>query len=397
MNVLFLTSSPTPYKNPLIERLARHDAIDLFVCFCVWKSGTRPWELNPLEGVDYEVLRGIHLPVGGGNFVRFSLSIIGKLRTRKPDVAVVSGYNHPTMLLAIIYCILSRTPFLVQGETWKRNRGVLPRLKEWFIHPLLRRASGFLVTGALSREYWETVGIPSECIGVFANTPDIEYFENACRNLAEQDVKALRNSWQPGNRRVGIFVGRLIEPKGIDILLQAMRQLPDEARPMIVLVGDGSKKAEYEQLAKGLPVRFAGFLQQNDLPVAYAAADFFILPSRKEPWGVVVNEAMACGLPVLLSDQVGAYADLLDIDGQPNGVLAIGPTPDSVAASLESFVRTSRDELGRMSMRSIEIIRDWKYEKSVQNFVHMCRRAAGQDSPITDKSSPSDETSCECV
>ena len=70
--VFFLCSSPTPYKNPLFERIAALPDIDLALYFCVWKSGTRPWDLGELEGVRYEVLGGWHVPTGGGNYLRFN-------------------------------------------------------------------------------------------------------------------------------------------------------------------------------------------------------------------------------------------------------------------------------------------------------------------------------------
>ena len=376
IRVALLTSSPTPYKNPLIERLARHQSLSLVVYFCVWKSGTRPWQLKPLDGVVYQVLSGIHIPVGLGNYVRINFAIIPKLWKRKPDIVVISGYNHPTMLMAILYCWFFRVPYLIQAETWKRSRRRLSKIKEWLIHPFLRCSSGFLVTGSLSKSYWKNVGIDSDQIKVFANTPDVEYFKSACRALCKKKIQEMRDSWQPAERRIGIFVGRLIKEKGIDILLDGLRALPDNLRPLLVLVGDGNCRAEYEKLAEGLPVRFLGFTQNDQLPLLYSAADFFVLTSRKEPWGVVVNEAMACGLPLLLSDQVGAHADLLDTGERSNGVLATGPIVTTVAESLGRFSSFSDSELLQLGNRSEEIVSNWTYEYSVTNFVDLCKQAS---------------------
>lgn len=372
MKVLLLCSAPTPYKNPLFEGLARRPGIDMFVCFCVWKSGTRPWDLGELEGVRYETLKGLHVPRGKGNYIRINPSILSRLRREAPDVVVIAGYNHPTMLLAILYCVLTRTPFVMQGETWKAQTGWKAALKEKFLHPLLFKAGAFLATGSLARDYWVSQGYPEEQIRVFANTPDVEYFETERSRVSEERIVELRESWGCGERRVAIFVGRFIRVKGVDLLLEAMRELDDSERPFLVLVGDGVERAALEEIARDLPVSFAGFQQIEDLPALYAAADYFVLPSRREPWGVVVNEAMACGLPVVLSDQVGAHADLLDPYQDGNGVLAAGPSVDSLAEAMRTMMEIDEDRLQKMGRRSVEIIQDWKYDTSMRGFEEAC-------------------------
>ncbi len=371
-NVLFLCSSPTPYRNPLFGEISRHRDIKLFVCFCVWRSGTRPWKLGGLDGVRHEVLRGWHIPTGKGNYVRINWSVLPCLIKEEPDVVVIAGYNHPTMLMALIYCVLTRTPFLVQGETWRARSGWKSVLKRRFLHPLLFRAQSFLVTGRLARDYWIREGYPAERIKVFANTPDIEYLQREVLKITSERKSALREDWGCAERRVLVFVGRLIRAKGLDLLLEALRALEDRKRPFLVIIGDGVERARLECAAEGLPVQFLGFLQKSSLPEIYAAADGFVLVSRREPWGVVVNEAMACGLPLVLSEQVGAHGDLLVEGDGGNGILVEGPEFKPLREALQQFGELSCEQLRRMGAESRRIIEGWKYGFSVENFVSAC-------------------------
>jgi glycosyltransferase involved in cell wall biosynthesis len=381
MKIFFLTSAPTPYKNPLFEGIANLEDIELFVGFCVWKSGTRPWELRALEGVRYEVLKGWHIPRGRGTYIRFNPAVVSRLWREAPDVVVIAGYNHPTMLLAVLYCLATRTPFIMQGETWKKQVGWKARFKSWFLHPLLFRASAFLVTGRLAHDYWVSQGYPSNRIRVFANTPDIEYFEQRRRDVTDDQIRELRAAWNSGNRRIAIFVGRFISVKGADLLLDAIRRLDDADRPFLVMVGDGVERDRLEARARGLPVVFMGFRSTDELIPLYAAADYFILPSRREPWGVVVNEAMACGLPVVLSDQVGSHADLLDPSSSGNGLLVEGPSVEVLAESLFTMARIDDVRLERMGRRSTEIIQNWKYDHSIEGLTQACQMAVANRRP----------------
>lgn len=376
MKVFLLCSSPTPYKNPLFERLAERRGIDLFIAFCVWKSGTRPWDLGKLKGVRYEVLGGWHIPKRGGNYIRVNWPVIARLTFENPDVVVIAGYNHPTMMMAIAWCVLTRTPFVMQGETWIERTGIKAKLKRFFLHPVIFKAGAFLVTGSLGKRYWVSQGYEENKIRIFANTPDVDYFIRERQHIADAEIVRLRGEWGCRTRRVAVFVGRLIHVKGMDLLLRAMREMNDADRPFLVVVGDGTQRQELERMAQGLPVRFLGFLQIEDLPPVYAASDFFILPSRVEPWGVVVNEAMACGLPLCLSNQVGAHADLLEPGMDTgNGLLVEGPKVDHLKVALTAFSHATDSQYENMSLHSQEIIKAWRYDSSVQGFEDACQLA----------------------
>ena len=186
--------------------------------------------------------------------------------------------------------------------------------------------------------------------------------------------EAVRKSLGLSSRRTGIFVGRFVEVKGVEIILEAMAGLAPEKQPQLLLVGDGPLKSSYEKIIQrhNLPVRLVGFQQKDQLPGLYAAADFFILPSLSEPWGVVVNEAMACGLPLLLSDQVGAAYDLLE--ERRNGFMI--PAGDVAAwrKALVVMMELTDAELQRMGDASRERVRPWNHEANVRNVLECVKQ-----------------------
>jgi glycosyltransferase involved in cell wall biosynthesis len=164
---------------------------------------------------------------------------------------------------------------------------------------------------------------------------------------------------------VVLGVGRLVPEKGFDVLARACA----EAGVDLVLAGDGPERERLQQFATIL-----GDLPEDELAPRYAEADVFALLSRHEPWGVVVNEAAASGLPLVLSDRVGAAYDLLR-EGE-NGFL-VPPDDGAAAAVALKQLRDDPELRRRMGARSRELVGGWGYEPSVENFVAAVREAVG--------------------
>jgi glycosyltransferase involved in cell wall biosynthesis len=163
------------------------------------------------------------------------------------------------------------------------------------------------------------------------------------------------------------MAARLIEAKAPGDLIAARRlftqSLPPERRPFLLLVGDGPLRAELERAADGIEtIRFAGFRNQTELPAFYAMADLFVLPSRREPWGLVVNEAMNAGCAILASDRVGAALDLVR-EGVNGAIFPAG----SVPALADALARLLADpaRLAEMGRQSLAIIQRWSFAEDV--------------------------------
>jgi glycosyltransferase involved in cell wall biosynthesis len=175
---------------------------------------------------------------------------------------------------------------------------------------------------------------------------------------------------------VVLSVARLIPDKGLDTLVRAAAAAGND-RIRIVLAGDGAGKRSLLELAASLGVSLTtrGELAEDDLAEEYVKADVFTLLSRHEPWGVVVNEASASGVPLLLSERVGAAADLLR-DGENGFVVAPGDV-GATAAALGRLVN-DRELRQHAGTRSRELVSGWGYEPSVESFVAAVREATSR-------------------
>lgn len=380
IRIAWIVHSPTPYKTPFFNLLSEHTELDVMYYFLYWDSLYRPWSQSTFQKFPYKILPALSLPrcLGQNDYIHVGPVVISELKQGHFDIAVICGYNHATLLLSLLWCLVSQTPFVLQGESHliqKRSK-LKKTLKQWLLFPLLRKANAAFATGSKTMEYWEEIGIPRERIFIVSNTPDIHFFINESKKAMGQR-ELLRRSMGLGSQRTGIFVGRFVKAKGVEVLLEALAQMAPKNRPHMILVGDGPLRNTYDEIIRkaGLPVQIKGFRQKEQLPELYTAADFFVLPSRIEPWGVVVNEAMACGLPVLLSDQVGAAYDLLK-EGR-NGFMVPTEDVNEWREALEKMMRLSEEELGRMGVESLKIVRPWTHIASVQNVIECVRKICG--------------------
>jgi glycosyltransferase involved in cell wall biosynthesis len=293
-------------------------------------------------------------------------------------VVVVSGWSTFGAQVAIAWCRLKRVPYVLVVEShdhdprvaWRRavKRAVVPRI--------LRNAAGVLVTGSLVRASMVARGADPRRIEMFANTVDVDAFERRSIELAERRAELREDLGIREGDVAVVCVARLITDKALDVLVRGAA----EAGPPIVpvLVGDGPEREHLEALADELGVRviFTGAVEWERIVETYVASDVFALVSRHEPWGVVVNEAAACGLPLLLSDHVGAAHDLLRAG--ENGLLV---PPGDVTATAAALVRLAGDpELRlRFGRRSRELVAGWGYAASVRGFMTLLEAVTRPD------------------
>jgi glycosyltransferase involved in cell wall biosynthesis len=371
VRVALASPEPTPYRSPLLDRVAERPEVDVTVIYAAHTVAGRTWKVEPRH--ESVFLSGVRLP-GLRRALRhdypLTLGIGRALRSARPDVVVVSGWSTFASQAAIAWSRVHGIPYLLLVEShdlgprarWRRlvKGALVPRL--------VRGAAGVLVVGTAARESVLARGARPDRVRVFANTIDIEAWMERADRLPARSGDA--------DVVVVLSVGRLVPEKGFDILLRAIAQTGDE-RLRLVIAGAGPEAARLAELAKDLGVRLEipGDLPEEALAAEYVAADVFALLSPQESWGVVVNEAAASGLPLVLSDRVGAAYDLLR-DGE-NGFLI--PAGD-VSAAGAALGRLAADASLRRSAgaRSRELVRDWGYEPSVDNFVAAVREATSR-------------------
>jgi glycosyltransferase involved in cell wall biosynthesis len=368
LRVCIVSPEPTPYRAPLFDRISEVEGVDLTVVYAAPTIGSREWTV-PLRH-RATVLRGWLIPARRLLFHDYPITpqIWPLLSRLRPDVVVVPGWSLFAAQAAILWCRVHRVPYVITSE----SHSLAPRrrwaeaVKALLLPRLVAPAAGYLVTGRMSGTFLERYGADSARIRVFANTPDAESLvaDAARRSAHRDDVRRGYGFEEDGI--VVVSVARLLPQKAPDVLIRAVAR---SRLPMrLLFVGGGPEREALEALAhaEGVDAIFAGHLNGDDLVDAYLAGDIFALLSRREPWGVVVNEALACGLPVVLSDRVGAGYDLVEQEG--NGVVV--PVDDVEAAALALGRLAGDPELRRRwGLRSRELIAGWSHAASVRSFM----------------------------
>ncbi len=376
LRVAAVFPEPTPYRTPLLDRISALPEIDLTVLYAARTVARRTWRIEPTHRAVY--LRGLRLP-GADRLVRhdypFTPGIVGALSEARPQVVVVSGWSTFAAQAALAWCEVKDVPYVLVVES--HDEGPRPgwrrAVKGTVVPPVVQRAAGILVTGTLARDSMLARGAAPERVHLFANTVDVEDFAMRAEWLQGRR-EALRRELGAHESDVAVLcVARLGPEKRLDVLVRAVAAA-DEPNLVLVLAGDGPERQDLVQLAGELGVRLAllGDVDWGRIVELYVAADVFALLSERETWAVVVNEAAACGLPLVLSDRVGAAHDLLR-DGE-NGTLVPAGDVDTAAGALRELARDP--ELRRaQGARSRELARDWGYGPSVEGFLDAVREA----------------------
>ena len=318
--LVILTEIIAPYRIPVFNALAQREDVELHVIFLAETDHSmRQWKVYAEEiRFSYEVLPSWRKRLGKYNLL-VNQSVASTLERTQPEVIVCGGYNYLASWQAQRWARRSGVQFLLWCESTVNDQrgenGLVESLKGSF----LRGCDRFVVPGKSSREYLLGFGVAESAIFVAPNAVDNERFAAGARMVRENGERARQELGLP--RRYFISVGRIVKAKGIFDLLEAYARLAPELRAEVglVIAGDGPERAELEAMARDIypgAVHFAGFVHRDELATYYALAECFVLPTHSDPWGLVVNEAMACGLPVICSEVAGCAADLVRSNGR---------------------------------------------------------------------------------
>lgn len=337
MRIGFLISHPIQYLAPLFRELAKQ--CDLTVFYAHRQTAEQQasagfdvafeWDVDLLSGYHSKFLRNVaRAPSTDRFFGCDTPDIAGEIAGGSFDGFVVPGWALRTYWQAVQACRRAGVPVLARGDSQLvgPRTGAVRLAKAMAFRGVLRRFDGFLYVGQRNRDYLLHYGAPSQRLFFSPHCVDNDAFKIASEAAGHNPLGR-----KQGQARRVLFVGKLIERKRPFDLLRAAARLAADGNPVDVAFagsGDQQDALAAAAAASGVRAQFHGFVNQSELPGIYAAADVIVLPSDgRETWGLVVNEAMACGVPAVVSDAVGCGPDLVE----PGVTGAVFPLGDEAA------------------------------------------------------------------
>jgi glycosyltransferase involved in cell wall biosynthesis len=305
------------------------------------------WDILLTEGYRCHIVRPAHLEDNVHSDVFWGLDVPeigGAIYNTQPDVALIAGWHSVTLMRALWACWRRGIPVLYRGDTHLGNAPVGWRRLAWITRTwlLLCLFDGYLSVGRRAHEYLRWFGVPESRMFAAPHCVDNAFFAASAAPHQTNIGRAAARRFFGLNAEdfVVLFVGKLESHKRPLDLVRAVARLGSRARLLVVGTGQLEQQCRCEAERLGVRVAWAGFLNQSELGRAYAVADCLVLPSEGETWGLVVNEALATGLPCVVSDRVGCALDMIT----PGEQGEIFPTGDvaALATALKRVWETSQ-------------------------------------------------------
>ena len=376
---------PQPYHSALFRLLAAHPRIDLTVYYLFQEGlgtardldyGRFEWGYPVLEGYRSQFPHNRALRPSNGRFVgAFHPELVRLLRPPLHDATIIAGWFPFSVWLAHWACWRSGLPVLLRSAANPADPVGRPWARAWVLPRLFRRCAAFLTQGTRNAEFYRSYGAPEEKLFLVPHAVDNDFFQQQHAALRPQRGELRRRLGLPDDAVLLLYAGRLAPEKRLGDLLEAVRRL-DDPRAWLVLAGEGRERGRLQQRAAALGLKqvlFPGFQTQAQLAEYYTAADIFVLPSEREPWGLVLNEAMNFGLPAVVSERVGAAPDLV--------LPGTGRTfPPGDVEALAACLRPLLADAGlraRLGQGALDRIRQWSHAGSPETIVRALEFATG--------------------
>jgi glycosyltransferase involved in cell wall biosynthesis len=373
LRIAFITNVPAPYRSALFERLAGSPGCELLVVYESAGEPNRDWSAPREATFEHVVLDSVTLNLSALSpddaFMHIPRGVQPVLRAFAPDVVVAGGagiWSSPANLATILG--RRRPP---GARSWaialwwespaRRRVRRRRRLVDPWVRAVVGRAEAWIACGSDARQRVLSLGaVPGRTV--------------VAPNAAPAPSPPLPPTARPRDPCRFLYVGQLIERKGVRQLLRAFEQA---GLGTLTLVGDGPLRAEVEDFARHHDdVEFRGPVPHEEIGRAYDEHDVLVLPAVYDVWGMVVNEALAHGLQVIATDGVGAATDLVR-PGQ-NGLVATAGSARSLTGALQTAAGWSAGDYARAAEISSRLLETWSVDRAADEIIHACRLAHRQ-------------------
>jgi len=380
LRALLLNNVPAPYFGPLFEKIGAESGWLLTVCYSSdWNKdvgwGEKSQAESPSHGVIILDRQNPALKSWFGSSFAAAAALLKLLLVEKPDYLICCGYTLAPQTTALLWAMMTATPFAVMGDANYFNDtavGMKRLVKTAWLRLLVSKAAALIAVGSASRMFWESYGAGADKIFESGLVVDNDFFATECERRKD-DVAQLRAQLGLTGKIVFLFVGRLVRRKNVDLIIRAAQMLNND-QVAVVIAGSGEEREALEKLAGADPsllrplsqrIIFAGNVSPADLPLYYALSDAFVLPASQEPWGLVINEAMASGLAIIAHHHCGAAIDLVADD---NGFALETFSVEELSEAMGT-IAGDRARLGSMQSRSREKIKSWSIDAAARGII----------------------------
>jgi glycosyltransferase involved in cell wall biosynthesis len=390
VRLAILTTHPIQYHAEWYRALAATPALDIHVYYC---HRARPseqakagfgvefdWDVPLLSGYPCTFLHNVANSPDHGRFSGLDTPEIKSIIRGNYDAIMINGWSYKSAWQAIWACWQLGVKVLVRSDSHLHTPRMLPTriLKPFLYRRFIPRFDGCLAVGKWSREYFLRYGAKSEHLFVVPHAVDNAFFQSQTFGLTPRRAE-LRRKWNlEPHASVFAFAGKFITRKRPMDFIKAIRGVV-QSNPNVqgLMIGDGPLRTVCEEYVRThqLPVRFSGFLNQSEIATGYVACDALVLPSDgRETWGLVVNEAMACGRPCIVSDQAGCGPDLI-VEGQTGAIVPFGNT--KLLSQMMSQMAGDPVRLQRMGIEANKKIQEHSVPIAVTRLVECLRVVVG--------------------
>lgn len=358
--ILFVHNSLAYYRIPLFKRLSK----DYDVTYLITREN--PKKAKVPEGLKCELLDHINI------FSKYGIALSAPFRllSKKTDIIIANDQHVLETYIAFFAAKLRRKKFIIWSETFDWPRAPRSKILDPLVRFMIKNTDACIAVGKKSKEYFQKLGAKEENIFMAPDTALTYEVLNFEKNLENLNQKVDTNG-----KKLILYMSRIVRYKGLDVLVKAFAKLEKEVPDAVLLIcGEGPFKEEVEKFVQQSNiknVKFIGWVKKHEIGFFYSICDVFVLPSLfrdndAECWGLVLNEAMALGKPIISTDEVGAAQDL--IRNGENGYRVKAGDVGEMYEALKNVIKNDslREQMGKISKEIIQ--KEFNYDKMFGGF-----------------------------
>jgi len=371
IKVLILHNYMAPYRFPLFGLISKNKNIDLTVYFMSRSAKNRKWKKLPKLNFKYKVLPKLEISYFGKDLLAYIINYTFPFLfvREKFDVVISAGWLDFASQAAFFLSKFTKTKFIIWSESTINEPSLIRTITLPFVKYLVRNSDACIAISTRSKEYLISLGAKVNKIFIGYSSVDNKLFYRLSR-LNSNEIQRIKSSYNIKSKKVVLYVGQFIERKGIEYLISGFKKYINEnPDTSLLLVGYGPSEDQLKKMSSDLVnknIFFVNHVEIDLMPKIYGIADIFVLPSLEETWGLVVNEAMAAGLPVITTDKVGSSIDL--VKNGINGFVVKSKSSMQIYLKLKRIL-SNPGKINSMGSNSSKLINNFSPENQASAFI----------------------------